>query len=67
MRIMSWSEHEVKKYCCASRSCLPGFRFVVGIQHFGDGLRRHLLLHGAVVVAYVEGLEVERLDGLRPP
>jgi hypothetical protein len=60
---MSCSEHETKKYCCSSRSC----RLVVRVEHLGDGLRRHLLVNRPVVVAVVEGLEVERLRGLCAP
>ena len=64
---MSCSEQETKKYCCARRSRLPDLGLVVGIEHLGDGLRDDLLVHRPVVVAGVEGLEVERLDRLGPP
>ena len=46
---------------------LAAMRLVVRVEHFGDGLRSHLVLDGAVVVAVVEGREVERLDGLGFP
>ena len=42
-------------------------RLVVRVEDLGDGLGEDLLVHGAVVVAGVEGIEVERLDGLRLP
>ena len=40
---------------------------IVRVEHLRDVLRGHLVLHGAVIVAVVEGLEVERLDGLGLP
>ena len=40
---------------------------VVGIEHLGEGLGAHLLLHGAVVIAHVEGMEVEGFGGFGPP
>ena len=41
--------------------------FVVWIEHLGDVLRVHLVFDGAVVVAMVEGVEIERLDRFRLP
>ena len=38
--------------------------FVVGVEDLGDVLRLHLAFNGAVVVALVEGCEIERLDSL---
>ena len=46
---------------------LAGFRLVVRIEHLGDGFRRDLLVHGAVVVADVERFEIEGLGGLGLP
>ena len=46
---------------------LAPVRFVVRVEHFRDGLGLHLVLDRAVVVAVVEGLEVERLDRLGLP
>ena len=40
---------------------------VVRIEHLGDVLRMHLVLDRAVVVAVVEGGEIERLDRLGLP
>ena len=40
---------------------------VVGIEHLGDRFGRDLLVDGAVVVADVERVEVERLGGFRLP
>ena len=42
-------------------------RHVVRIQDLADRLRGDLLLDGLMIVADVEGGEVERLDGLRTP
>ena len=64
---MSCSEQETKKYCCSRRSSLPGGGLVVRVEHLGDVLRHDLLLDRPVVVADVEGLEVEGLDGLGLP
>ncbi|MNM92764.1 hypothetical protein D3C81_1051080 [compost metagenome] len=41
--------------------------FVIGVEHLGKVLRRHFLVHRAQVIAPVEGVEVERLGGLRAP
>ena len=46
---------------------LAGLGLVVRVQHLGDGLGHHLLVHRAVVVAEVERVEVERLGRLGPP
>ena len=46
---------------------LAAMRRVVGVEHFGDRFRIHLVLDRAVVVALVESGEVERLDGLGLP
>ena len=40
---------------------------VVGIEHLGEGFAAHLLLHGAVVIADVEGVEIEALSGIGSP
>ena len=44
-----------------------GFRLVVRIQDFADGLGRYLLADGVVVIAFVEGLKVEGVDCLGGP
>ena len=64
---MSCSEHETKKYCCCEPQLLAGLGLVVRIEHLGDRLRRDLLVDGAVVVADVERVEVERLGRLGLP
>ena len=63
----SCSEQDTKKYCCSRRSRLPASGSSFGIEHLGDGLRDDLVLDRLVVVAGVEGLQVERLDGPRAP
>ena len=40
---------------------------VVGVQHLGEGFAAHLFLNGAVVVADVEGIEVEAFGGIGTP
>src|SRR6476646_3429861 len=40
---------------------------VVRIEDLGDGLGRDLLLDGAVVIADIEGIEVERFGRFRLP
>ena len=40
---------------------------VVGIQHFGEGLAAHLFFDRTVVVADVEGIEVEAFGGIGAP
>ena len=40
---------------------------VVGIKHLGEGFAAHFLLHGAVVIADVEGVEIEALRGIGSP
>jgi hypothetical protein len=46
---------------------LARLRLVVGVQHLGDRLRGDLVLDRLVVVAGVEGVQRERLDGARAP
>ena len=46
---------------------LAGLGLVVRIEHLGDRFRCDLLVDGAVVVADVEAVEVERLRGFRLP
>src|SRR5688572_8129665 len=46
---------------------LADLGIVVRIQYLGERLRHDFLAHGAVVIADVEVLEVERLDGLAAP
>src|SRR5262245_46703840 len=46
---------------------LAGGRLVVRIQHLAQILRVDLALDRAVVIAHVEGLEIERLHRLRAP
>ena len=64
---MSCSEQDTKKYCCARRSALADRRFVVGIEHLGHRFRDQFFVHRLVIIADVEGLEVERFDGLGTP
>ena len=40
---------------------------VVGIQHLGERLAAHLFLNSAVVIADVEGIEVEAFGGIGTP
>ncbi len=44
-----------------------GLGLVVGVEHLGDGFGRHLILDGLVVVARVEGVQLEGLYGPRAP
>ncbi|SHW51777.1 Uncharacterised protein [Mycobacteroides abscessus subsp. abscessus] len=44
-----------------------GLGLVVGVEHLGDGFGRHLVLDGLVVVARVEGVQLEGLYGPRAP
>ncbi|CPZ67689.1 Uncharacterised protein [Mycobacteroides abscessus] len=46
---------------------LTGLGLVVGVEHLGDGFGRHLVLDGLVVVARVEGVQLEGLHGPRAP
>ena len=46
---------------------LPFDPFVVRVEHLRDVLRTDLLVDGAVVLALVEGVEIERLARLRGP
>ena len=64
---MSCSEHDTKKILLRQPQLFSGFGLVVRIQHFRDGFGCDLLVHGAVVVADVERVEVERLGGFRFP
>ena len=45
----------------------PGIGAVVGIEHLGEGLTPHLLLHRGQVVAAVEGGKIKALGGHGPP
>ena len=67
MRRASCSEQDTKKYCCTSRSSLPASEFVVGVEDLADRLGGDLVVDGPLVVALVEGLEVERLHRLGAP
>lgn len=46
---------------------LAGHRLIVGVEHFADVLGHNHVIHGAVEIAGVEGLQVEGLAGLRFP
>ena len=66
-RIMSWSEQETKKYCWRSRSALPASGSSLGYSTLLMFCAVDHVVDGAVVVAHVEGLQVERLAGLGLP
>ena len=40
---------------------------IVGIEHLREGLAAHLLLHSAVIIPAVEGIEIKRFGGIGPP
>ena len=44
-----------------------GIVAIVGVEHLGKGFTTHLLLHGAIEIAAVEGMEIKRLGRLRLP
>src|SRR5215471_9839417 len=46
---------------------LSSYSLIVRIQNFADGLRGDLFVNSVVIVAFVECLEIERVDGLRRP
>src|SRR5512137_286760 len=56
-----------KEVLLAEPEYLSDFRFVVRVEDLADRLGKDLLIHGLVVVADIEGLEVEGLDCLGPP
>src|ERR1043166_8864103 len=45
----------------------PGVGLVVWIKHFRNGFRSHFLVHGAIVIAEIERLEIKGFDRLRFP
>jgi len=46
---------------------LSGYGFVVGIKNLADCFGRNFFMHGVVIVAFIEGLEIERFDRFRGP
>ena len=64
---MSWSEQETKKYCCSSRSRFPFERLVIRVEDLRQVLGDRPSARPRVVVADVEGGEVERLGRLGLP
>ena len=42
-------------------------RLIIGVQDLGDGFRGNLFLDRSVIISHIEGLEIERLNGLRGP